>query len=179
MIEILPYSPGHQAGVVSVIVPIQQQEFSIPVTLGEQPDLLDIPGFYQRGGGNFWVALHGGEVVGTIALLDIGNGQGALRKMFVKEAFRGSAHGVASRLLGALLRWCADRGLRNVFLGTTSRFLAAHRFYEKNGFREIDPGQLPGEFPVMAVDTRFYRLDLQGGGTPNSALQPTCEDVRA
>lgn len=162
MIEIRPYSAGFQAGVVSVIVPIQQQEFSIPVTLEDQPDLLDIPGFYQQGDGNFWVALHGDEVVGTIALLDIGNAQGALRKMFVREAFRGSVHGVASDLLVALLRWCAERGLREVFLGTTSKFLAAHRFYEKNGFEVIDAVQLPKEFPVMAVDTRFYRLRMQG-----------------
>lgn len=49
MIEIVPYSPHHQDGVV--ILPIQSDEFGIPVTLADQPDLLDIPGFYQRGVG--------------------------------------------------------------------------------------------------------------------------------
>ena len=39
----------------------------------DQPDLLQIPQFYQSGAGNFWVALDGEEVVGTVALLDIGN----------------------------------------------------------------------------------------------------------
>ena len=37
-------------------------------------DLLDIPGHYQQGLGNFWIALSAGQVVGTIGLLDIRRG---------------------------------------------------------------------------------------------------------
>ena len=88
MIEIARFAPAHASGVASLIVPIQREEFGIPITLAEQPDLADIRGFYQRGAGNFWVALDGGEVVGTIALLDIGHAQAALRKMFVAPAYR-------------------------------------------------------------------------------------------
>jgi N-acetylglutamate synthase-like GNAT family acetyltransferase len=65
-------------------------------------------------------------------------------------------HAVARRLLETLLAWCNQRGIRDVFLGTTARFLAAHRFYEKNGFRAIDRAALPQAFPVMTVDTKFY-----------------------
>jgi GNAT superfamily N-acetyltransferase len=155
-IEIVPFSPVHAAGVVAVILPIQQSEFEIPITLEEQPDLRDIPGFYQRGNGNFWVALDGESVVGTVALLDIGNGQAALRKMFVSASHRGGERAVAKRLLETLLAWCRARGVREVVLGTTAKFLAAHRFYEKSGFREIAREALPESFPVMAVDTKFY-----------------------
>jgi hypothetical protein len=95
MIEITQFSIDHQQGVVSVILPVQQMEFGIPVTLADQPDLMDIPNYYQSGAGNFWVATFNEAVVGTIALLDIGNSQGALRKMFVKEPFRGRVHDVA------------------------------------------------------------------------------------
>jgi N-acetylglutamate synthase-like GNAT family acetyltransferase len=102
------------------------------------------------------VALDQGKVVGTIALLDIGNEQVALRKMFVAATHRGSAHGVAAKLLDTLFAWCAQRGVRDVFLGTTAKFLAAHRFYEKNSFTEIARETLPAAFPVMVVDTRFY-----------------------
>jgi GNAT superfamily N-acetyltransferase len=161
MIDIVPFSKHHLAGVVDVILPIQQSEFGIPITLEAQPDLLDIPGFYQRGNGNFWVALHNSEIVGTTSLLDIGNNQGALRKMFVKAPFRGRQYGIALRLLDVLLRWCARRNLREIYLGTTAKFLAAHRFYEKNGFSEILQSELPSTFPVMSVDTKFYRLSLE------------------
>jgi N-acetylglutamate synthase-like GNAT family acetyltransferase len=160
MIRILPFAPAQAAGVIALILPIQQQEFGIPVTLQAQPDLLDIPDFYRRGAGNFWVALDADEVVGSIALLDIGNGQAALRKMFVRAEYRGPGHAVAQGLLETLLAWSKTRGLDEIFLGTTAQFLAAHRFYEKNGFREITKAQLPPAFPVMAIDTKFYARAL-------------------
>jgi GNAT superfamily N-acetyltransferase len=160
MIQIVPFSPHYADDVVSVILPIQRAEFEIPITLDAQPDLKDIPAFYQRGEGNFWVALDGGEVVGSVALLDIGNHQTALRKMFVAATHRGPAHGVARQLLGTLVAWCRTKDVTAVYLGTTAKFLAAHRFYEKNGFREITREALPGSFPVMGVDTKFYTLAL-------------------
>lgn len=159
-ITVVPFAPGHAVGVTSLILPIQREEFGIAITLGDQPDLTDIPGFYQRGAGNFWVALNDGDVVGSIALLDIGDHRAALRKMFVAPAFRGREHGTARQLLDALLAWSGARGVRAVFLGTTAKFLAAHRFYEKNGFREIPIAELPATFPVMTVDTKFYVREL-------------------
>ena len=80
MIEIAQFAPQHAQGIIKLILPIQQDEFQIPITLGEQPDLEDIPGFYQQGNGNFWVALNDRKVVGTVALLDIGSHQAALAK---------------------------------------------------------------------------------------------------
>ena len=156
MIEVVPFSIEHQAGVIDVILPIQQSEFGIPITLKDQPDLNDIPGFYQRGSGNFWVARSGAQVVGTISLLDIGGAQGALRKMFVRREYRGPDHQVARRLLETLIGWCQEKKIREVFLGTTAQFVAAHRFYEKWGFAEIPKADLPATFPLMSVDSKFY-----------------------
>src|SRR5688500_6829468 len=101
MIRIIPFAPQDAEAVAALIIGIQRDEFHIPITLEDQPDLLDIPAFYQRGAGNFWVALADSRVVGTVALLDIGNQQGALRKMFVDASYRGSAYGVSARLLDA------------------------------------------------------------------------------
>ena len=160
MVQLRPFAPPDAAGVAALIVPIQQLEFGIPITLAAQPDLSDIPGYYQHGNGNFWVAEVDGRVVGTIGLLDIGEREVALRKMFVASAFRGATHGVAQRLLDEALAWCRERGVTGVYLGTTSAFLAAHRFYEKNGFAALDRSSLPAAFPVMRVDTKFYRRSL-------------------
>ena len=172
MIDVVPFAKHHLAGVVDVILPIQQAEFGIAITLDGQPDLLDIPGFYQQRNGNFWVALQGTDVVGTISLLDIGNNQAALRKMFVKAPFRGRQYGVALRLLDVLLHWCTARNVQEIYLGTTPKFLAAHRFYEKNGFCEIRQSQLPGTFPIMAVDTKFYRFawENRDAGQPDNRV---------
>jgi N-acetylglutamate synthase-like GNAT family acetyltransferase len=150
------------SGIADLIVPIQREEFGIAITYQDQPDLLDIAGFYQKGAGQFWLALDGEKVVGTIALLDIGEGEAALRKMFVAHDYRGREHGVAAKLLATLIAHAKEKALSTVYLGTTDKFLAAHRFYEKNGFELIDPESLPASFPRMKVDSRFYRLAFSG-----------------
>ncbi|MGM9484865.1 GNAT family N-acetyltransferase [Roseateles sp. NT4] len=157
MTEIKPFSPDFSDAVAALILPIQQQEFGIAITREDQPDLAQIETFYQRGAGNFWIATQGSQVIGTIALLDIGNRQAALRKMFVASSHRGSAHGIANKLLEQLLSWSKERHLQEIYLGTTAAFLAAHRFYEKNGFLEIGRSALPSSFPVMKVDSKFYK----------------------
>ncbi len=159
-VRIVPFAAGHTAGVRDLIVPIQREEFAIDITYADQPDLHDVDGFYRRGCGEFWVALHGDDVVGSIALVDIGAGQAALRKMFVKASHRGAGQGVAQALLERLLRHAREQDLREIYLGTTSKFLAAHRFYEKAGFDRVGEADLPESFPRMKVDTRFYRLRL-------------------
>jgi N-acetylglutamate synthase-like GNAT family acetyltransferase len=154
--EVIPFEATHAEAVPALIVSIQRGEFGIDITAAQQPDLHDVQGFYRRGCGEFWVAVVDGRVVGTIALLDIGERQGALRKMFVHREFRGAAAGTASRLLEALVGHAEGAGLRELYLGTTEQFAAAHRFYRRHGFSEIDRRALPPAFPVMHVDTRFF-----------------------
>jgi GNAT superfamily N-acetyltransferase len=79
--------------------------------------------------------------------------------MFVAPSSRGEV-GAAALLLEALLAHAARSGIAAIWLGTTDRFLAAHRFYEKHGFRQVDPSTLPATFPRMQVDSIFYRFDL-------------------
>jgi len=159
-IEIRTFAPDDADGVISVILPIQREEFGIDITADTQPDLRVISDFYQSGKGQFWVAVKDGAVVGTLGLKDIGNNQVALRKMFVAAEVRGREHGVAARLLEALFAHAGKVGVTDIFLGTTDKFVAAHRFYEKNGFSEIASKDLPREFPRMAVDSKFYRRTI-------------------
>jgi N-acetylglutamate synthase-like GNAT family acetyltransferase len=133
----------------------------VPITAAEQPDLQQIPDFYQKDNGNFWLAITDAGVVGTIALLDIGHQQGALRKMFVHRDYRGKEHGTGQLLLNTLLAWAQQKEYAEIYLGTTEKFLAAHRFYEKNNFKEVIVDELPTQFPRMAVDVKFYRYGVQ------------------
>ncbi len=158
--EIVPHRSEYQDQAASLIVGIQAQEFGVPITLADQPDLLNVDAFYRQGNGDFWIAVEGERVIGTIALKDIGSGQGALRKMFVDREHRGSDKGVAARLLEYLLNESTQRGFREIILGTTDAFRAAHRFYEKHGFEQIPAGELPATFTRMKQDTRFYRKVL-------------------
>jgi GNAT superfamily N-acetyltransferase len=57
--------------------------------------------------------------------------------------------------------WCVNNGIEVILLGTVDRMQAAHRFYEKNGFVEIAKKALPNNFPIVQVDTKFYKLFLR------------------
>ncbi|MNP85928.1 Acetyltransferase (GNAT) family protein [compost metagenome] len=63
-------------------------------------------------------------------------------------------------MLERLIDASKERGVIRIYLGTTEKFLAAHRFYEKHGFERIEQQDLPASFPLMVVDTRFYLLTL-------------------
>lgn len=156
------YTNSYKDQVADLIVGIQQQEFGIPITIDQQPDLTNIPAFYQINNGNCWIARMDDNVIGTIALLDIGNRQAALRKMFVAHEYRGKEFGVGQNLLNTLLAWAKQKGIFEIYLGTTAKFLAAQRFYEKNGFIEIQKSELPPAFPIMEVDVKFYKLIVNG-----------------
>lgn len=159
-IIIKEFQPSHKIAVGNLIVEIQREEFQIPITIEQQPDLTNIKDYYQKGNGNFWVASIEDKIVGTISLLDIGNNQVALRKMFVAKDYRGKEFGTAKKLLDRAINHAKSSGVKEIYLGTTDKFLAAHRFYEKNGFVEITKNDLPVKFPIMVVDSKFYMLCL-------------------
>jgi GNAT superfamily N-acetyltransferase len=81
--------------------------------------------------------------------------------MFVHKDYRGKEHGTGQFLLNTLLAWAQQKDYSEIYLGTTAKFLAAHRFYEKNNFKEVEVAELPTQFPRMAVDVKFYRYGLQ------------------
>ncbi|HEY4338073.1 MAG TPA: GNAT family N-acetyltransferase [Puia sp.] len=157
---ILPLSNAHRDVAAALILPIQQQEFNVPITLADQPDLLDLEAAYFRPGGHFWGAFIDEELAGTIGLLAPAASFGVIRKMFVKSEFRGKPWSIAQRLLETLVAHARQSGMEHLYLGTISRMHAAHRFYERNGFTLIAKSRLPAAFPLMSVDDTFYQLSL-------------------
>jgi N-acetylglutamate synthase-like GNAT family acetyltransferase len=51
-----------------------------------------------------------------------------------------------------------SKNITEIYLGTTEKFIRAQRFYENNGFIEIQKQELPKNFPVMDVDVKFYKF---------------------
>jgi N-acetylglutamate synthase-like GNAT family acetyltransferase len=150
------FQPGDHDAVIALVLDAQQREFGIEITYEDQPDLQDPVGFFD---GRFWVAVAGdGTVVGCVGLLDVGEGTGVVRKMFVDPARRGA--GDAQALLATLVDAARADGMLELLLGTTSAYHAAHRFYEKSGFVRVEPDHLPERFPRVPVDSRFYRMAL-------------------
>ncbi|WP_118974597.1 GNAT family N-acetyltransferase [Taibaiella koreensis] len=146
--------------VINLILPIQQQEFGVPISIEDQPDLIDIDSYYYKHGGSFWGVFDDHILVGTIALLALGHHAAAIRKMFVRKEYRGKEKGIAQALFDHLIAYCREQGIRDIYLGTIDHMHAAHRFYERNGFEETGASALPSYFPRMAVDNVFYHLNL-------------------
>ncbi|WP_096186691.1 GNAT family N-acetyltransferase [Evansella halocellulosilytica] len=158
--NIIQYRKEFEDDVIKLIIKIQRNEFNVPISVEDQPDLFNVKEIYQTGKGNFWIATIHQKVVGTIGLLDIGNEQVALKKMFVHAQYRGRVHQTASKLLTTAFEWCMSHSVREIYLGTTPQFLAAHRFYEKNGFVQVQREHLPKSFPALAVDKKFYKREM-------------------
>lgn len=158
--EIRPVKNEYCSRIIDLILTIQKVEFNLPITIDQQPDLRDIETNYHQDGGNFWGAFIGDELVGTIALINCGDHTGCIRKMFVKQEYRGRELGIAQQLLDVLLQYCRDHQLFHVYLGTVEQLKAAHRFYGRNGFAALEVAGLPANFPRMPTDSMFYDLHL-------------------
>ena len=166
-IIIRPYQERYKDKVTRLIIQIQRDEFGIGISLNDQPDLMDIRHFYQSHQGNFWCAINSyDEIVGTIALIDVEDGTGVVRKMFVRKDYRGKESGVAKDLLDVLENWAQKKQFATLYLGTIDKLTAAQKFYFKNDYKLIDPGLLPASFPRMKVDNLFFvkTLPLHFGG---------------
>lgn len=161
MLEIKLVNDTYSKEIVDLILNIQQKEFNVPITIEDQPDLMQIDDFYFANGGSFWGAFIDGELVGTIALIKFDEKAAAIRKMFVKKEFRGKEYGIAQKLLEILIAYCQKNGIDEVYLGTVSILEAALRFYERNHFIRIEKEQLPSKFPLMTADNVFCFLNLK------------------
>ena len=160
-ITIIPYQDRFHQQVVDLITGIQQNEFSIAVALADQPDLSTIESFYQSNRGNFWCAVtEFDEVVGTIALIDVGEDFGTIRKMFVKAAYRGRKPSIALELISVLENHALRHHIHTLYLGTVPKLEAAQKFYRKQGYSLIDREALPDLFPRMQLDTLFFGKHL-------------------
>ncbi|MBE8724340.1 GNAT family N-acetyltransferase [Flavobacterium hungaricum] len=159
--KIQPIQNQYENEIIDLILNIQQKEFNVPVTLEDQPDLLNITNFYFEPGGIFLGAFIEEQLVGTIALVKFNQEAGAIRKMFVKKEFRGKEFGIAQKLLEQLIHFSTENGIQNLYLGTVTILKAALRFYEKNGFVTIEKETLPTDFPLMKPDNVFCHLKLQ------------------
>ncbi|MCM1165020.1 MAG: GNAT family N-acetyltransferase [Lachnospiraceae bacterium] len=154
--KIIDYSDEYRERVIAMILHIQNGEAGIGLPLEEQPDLLDVKRYYLDNGGRFWLAVEGGELVGTVALMNKGGGNGVLKKFFVRSDMRGKGLGLA--LYGELLKFARGSGFKRILLDTPSVAERSHRFYERAGFRRVDEPPFEYDFPDR--NSYLYLLEL-------------------
>jgi len=105
-------------------------------------------------GGQIFVALDGGDVVGVCAAIPHGSDAIELAKLAVTPAAQG--RGVGRRLVEACVAFARDRGARRVELVSSSRLQAALKLYESMGFER---GPLPADVQYETADV-YMALDI-------------------
>lgn len=150
-VEIHSYKASYQDEIDAMINEISK-EFLLPISNGSKSHGLSLD--------KYWVAFYKTEIVGTIGALNIDKSFSVLKNMFVKKEYRGKDYGISQLLLNKILDWSVKENISPVYLGTMNQFIAAHKFYEKNGFQKIAAGQLPSSFIKNPIDDIFYKKEL-------------------
>lgn len=107
------------------------------------------------GGGRIFLALEGGAVIGTAALLKGEGRDYELAKMSVVPSRQG--RGIGRRLLECCILEAKSLGARKIFLFSNSRLISALKLYEKLGFQRIPVT----DAPFVTADVKM-ELELAG-----------------
>lgn len=99
----------------------------------EEEQLADPQKHFLDRGGQIFVALHNGQVVGTCAVIPHGLEEFELAKLTVASEFRGQ--GIARRLVRRCIVYAREQGARRVTLVSNSQLQVALGLYESMGFR--------------------------------------------
>lgn len=126
--------------------------------MAEQPDLKDIQTYYQKDGGEFWIAKSDGKVIGTLGLQFRENHCAVMKEFFVDCHYRSQKIGLA--LYQKLLAFAKDKGVRHIILDTPSVARASHKFYETARFHRIYTQEFPIRYLYPDRDSLLYMLDL-------------------
>jgi ribosomal protein S18 acetylase RimI-like enzyme len=147
-LQVVPFEPEHADGFRSLVADTLR-EFGFEPDPEIDPDLAAPASTYIA----LWVAVAGGEVVGSVALRDLGGSELELKRMYLRPATRG--RGIGKRLLAVALEWARANGARVIRLDTSERMEIAQGLYEAHGFRRV-----AGEAPRQGQRRLLYELTL-------------------
>lgn len=104
---------------------------------GIDEELTSLPGKYSEPDGAIIVAESGGALCGCVALKKIGDGICEMKRLFVKDAFKGK--GIGRELARRIIDEGRAKGYRVMRLDTLQSMKPALALYRSFGFRETEP----------------------------------------
>lgn len=120
-----------------------------------EEELAALPGKYAAPEGTIILALVEDEAAGCIALRKSSEGIAEMKRLFVREGYRG-LH-IGKRLVGMILEEAVKLGYAYIRLDTLATMKEAVSLYQSFGFYEIEPYIYN---PIE--DARYMELRLEG-----------------
>jgi putative acetyltransferase len=110
---------------------------------GADRDVLEVEISYIDRGGEFWVVVQAGSIVGTAAYYPIARGDRAveIRKMYLLPSARGK--GLGKYLLMLLEQRIRDRGYAQIWVETSTLLVEAVAMYVNNGYQAASGVETP------------------------------------
>jgi ribosomal protein S18 acetylase RimI-like enzyme len=130
-VEIIPFRAEHSSRFAEL-----NREWLTKYDLMERSDeeqLADPQAHFLADGGQIFVALNAGEVIGTCAAVPHGVDAFEIAKLAVAAEFRGQA--IARRLVARCIAYVREQNVRRIVLVSNSQLQAALGLYESLGFR--------------------------------------------
>jgi GNAT superfamily N-acetyltransferase len=100
-------------------------------------ELVALPGDYAPPAGVLLIARDADKAAGCVALRRVDAGTGEMKRMFVRDQYRGS--GLGRRLALAVIEEARKRKYRRMVLDTLPKLATAIALYRDLGFRETGP----------------------------------------
>lgn len=104
----------------------------------------------------FFIAESDGKIVGNVAILGHSAEEAQLRWFLIDPSFRGT--GLGRKLFEHAMRFCRERGFKNVWLLTTSDQEKASSMYEREGFKVVS--ETPVDMWGRTLTEKKYVLTL-------------------
>jgi len=145
-----PATDADSQALIDLISRVYDEYGEVMHTAGADSDLLTIEASYADRGGAFIVLEDDtGKVVGSHATSPIDPDSGLLtfRRLYLDRSLRGQNYG--NQLMDWAIEWSRDHGYKRVEFWSDTRFVHAHRFFNRLGFtktgeiRDMDDGALP------------------------------------
>ena len=119
-----------------------------------EKELADLPGDYAPADGRLLLAYDDGELVGCVALRKIGEDICEMKRLFLRDRFRGQ--GLGRSLIEAIINEAKQIGYERMRLDTLPpKMDKAIALYKELGFKEIDP-----YYNNPVPDAMFMELSL-------------------
>lgn len=158
-IEFKTVTEQDSAGIEEIKQLFWEYAQSLEIDLGFQDfdtEFRTLPGNYAEPDGALLLALVDGQAAGCIALRKIGEGICEMKRLYVREAYRGLKMG--KKLIARILEEASQRHYDYMRLDTLATMTRAYDLYRSFGFYEIAPyvyNPIPGaifmERPLKSV----------------------------